>query len=173
MQQRTLSLVGPGRAGTAIATALVARGWRVVALDERGKDCGTTEFARLLGAETAFVIGGADGLDPALKERAQTLIRLSSLTLPHGMVRVLLAEDNDLDAALFAKLNERCGSVFNLVRVVDGEAAVDYLRGAGPFADREKHPQANLLLLDLKMPKKDGSRSCAGGRSTPLFCTCR
>ena len=38
------------------------------------------------------MIGGADGLDPALKAKARTLIRLSSLTLPHGMVRVLLAE---------------------------------------------------------------------------------
>ncbi|MCY1294742.1 Ribosomal RNA large subunit methyltransferase H [compost metagenome] len=44
------------------------------------------------GGDVAFLIGGADGLDPALKARANTLIRLSSLTLPHGMVRVLLAE---------------------------------------------------------------------------------
>ena len=44
------------------------------------------------GGDIAFVIGGADGLDPALKAKARTLIRLSSLTLPHGMVRVLLAE---------------------------------------------------------------------------------
>ena len=44
------------------------------------------------GQDVAFVIGGADGLDPALKARAHTLLRLSSLTLPHGMVRVLLAE---------------------------------------------------------------------------------
>ncbi|EHP42483.1 rRNA large subunit methyltransferase [Cupriavidus basilensis OR16] len=43
-------------------------------------------------ATVAFLIGGADGLDPALKARAQTLLRLSSLTMPHGMVRVLLAE---------------------------------------------------------------------------------
>jgi CheY-like chemotaxis protein len=82
---------------------------------------------------------------------------------------LLLAEDNDLDAALFAKLNERCGSVFNLVRVVDGEAAVDYLRGAGPFADREKHPQANLLLLDLKMPKKDGFEVLRWRQEHPAF----
>ena len=40
----------------------------------------------------AFLIGGADGLDPELKSRADTLLRLSSLTLPHAMVRVLLAE---------------------------------------------------------------------------------
>jgi len=44
------------------------------------------------GGDVAFLIGGADGLDPALKARAHTLLRISSLTLPHGMVRVLLAE---------------------------------------------------------------------------------
>jgi len=38
------------------------------------------------------VIGGADGLDPQVKARAEVLLRVSSLTLPHGMVRVLLAE---------------------------------------------------------------------------------
>ncbi|QET00954.1 MULTISPECIES: 23S rRNA (pseudouridine(1915)-N(3))-methyltransferase RlmH [Cupriavidus] len=71
---------------------------RIVALDERGKDLTTVKLAEQLtgwqreGGDVAFLIGGADGLDPALKARASTLIRLSSLTLPHGMVRVLLAE---------------------------------------------------------------------------------
>ena len=44
------------------------------------------------GGDTYFVIGGADGLDAEFKERADLKIRISSLTLPHGMVRVLLAE---------------------------------------------------------------------------------
>ena len=44
------------------------------------------------GRDVAFVIGGADGLDPQVKARAEVLLRVSSLTLPHGMVRVLLAE---------------------------------------------------------------------------------
>ena len=44
------------------------------------------------GRDVAFVIGGADGLDPGLKANADMLVRISSLTLPHGMVRVLLAE---------------------------------------------------------------------------------
>ena len=71
---------------------------RIVALDERGKDWTTMQLAEQLtgwqreGGDVALLIGGADGLDPALKARAQTLVRLSSLTLPHGMVRVLLAE---------------------------------------------------------------------------------
>lgn len=81
--------------------AALPRHCRLVALDERGKDLTTVQLASQLeqwqqtggeGSTVAFVIGGADGLDPVLKSRAQQLIRLSSLTLPHGMVRVLLAE---------------------------------------------------------------------------------
>ena len=44
------------------------------------------------GRDVALIIGGADGLDADFKTRADGLLRLSSLTLPHGMVRVLLAE---------------------------------------------------------------------------------
>ena len=44
------------------------------------------------GDDICLVIGGADGLSPAIKQRADVLLRLSALTLPHGMVRVLLAE---------------------------------------------------------------------------------
>lgn len=78
--------------------AALPRGCRLVCLDERGLDLTTMRLAQSLtgwqqdGRDVAFVIGGADGLDPTLKSRADTLIRLSSLTLPHGMVRVLLAE---------------------------------------------------------------------------------
>jgi 23S rRNA (pseudouridine1915-N3)-methyltransferase len=69
-----------------------------VALDERGRDLTTAELARLVerwlagGRDVGFVIGGPDGLDPALKARCDLRLRLSSLTLPHALVRVLLAE---------------------------------------------------------------------------------
>ena len=65
---------------------------RVVALDERGKDLTTRQFAALLGEPTTFVIGGADGLDPALKKEASLLLRLSALTLPHALAQVVLCE---------------------------------------------------------------------------------
>jgi len=65
---------------------------RIVALDERGKDLTTAQFAELLKAETAFVIGGADGLGPEIKTQASMLIRLSSLTLPHALAQVVLLE---------------------------------------------------------------------------------
>ncbi|GIZ51344.1 23S rRNA (pseudouridine(1915)-N(3))-methyltransferase RlmH [Noviherbaspirillum aridicola] len=78
--------------------AAVPKGARVIALDERGKDLSTMQLAQLLtqwqqdGRDVTFVIGGADGLDPGFKANADMLVRVSSLTLPHGMVRVLLAE---------------------------------------------------------------------------------
>jgi len=73
-------------------------GCTVVALDERGRDLTTRDFAAQAekwlagGADVAFLIGGPDGLDPGLKDDAALRVRLSSLTLPHAMVRVLLAE---------------------------------------------------------------------------------
>lgn len=82
---------------TKIETA-IPRGSRIVALDERGKDLTTLQLSQLLtqwqqdGRDVTFVIGGADGLDAGFKQSADMLIRISSLTLPHGMVRVLLAE---------------------------------------------------------------------------------
>lgn len=65
---------------------------RTVALDERGKDLSTVQFAELLKKETAFVIGGADGLDAEVKAGAFMLLRLSSLTLPHALAQVVLLE---------------------------------------------------------------------------------
>jgi 23S rRNA (pseudouridine1915-N3)-methyltransferase len=61
-------------------------------LDERGKDYTTRQFAELLKSETAFLIGGADGLDPRIKQDAALLLRLSSLTLPHALAQVVLLE---------------------------------------------------------------------------------
>jgi 23S rRNA (pseudouridine1915-N3)-methyltransferase len=78
--------------------AALPKNSRIIALDERGKDLTTVQLSQLLtqwqqdGRDVSFIIGGADGLDAEFKSRADMLIRISSLTLPHGMVRVLLAE---------------------------------------------------------------------------------
>jgi 23S rRNA (pseudouridine1915-N3)-methyltransferase len=78
--------------------AALPRGVRRVVLDERGATITTTQLADRLrawardGRDVAFLIGGPDGLDPALKARADETLRLSDLTLPHAFVRVLLAE---------------------------------------------------------------------------------
>lgn len=78
--------------------AALPAGCTAVALDEHGRDLTTRELAAQVekwlagGADVAFLIGGPDGLDPGLKAAAAARLRLSSLTLPHVMVRVLLAE---------------------------------------------------------------------------------
>lgn len=80
-----------------IAAAMPAGALRVV-LDEKGRSFPTRMLADHLerwrrdGRDVAFVIGGADGLAPELKRDADLLWSLSPLTLPHGLVRVILAE---------------------------------------------------------------------------------
>lgn len=71
---------------------------KLVVLDERGENLTTLALAarleawQLAAAPVAIVIGGPDGIDQHLREEAKETIRLSSLTLPHALVRVLLAE---------------------------------------------------------------------------------
>mgnify|MGYP003444177095 FL=1 len=70
----------------------------VIAMDEQGKQLSTQDFATSLvtwmnlGRDIAFIIGGADGLHPVIKQKADQVLSLSKMTLPHGMVRVGVAE---------------------------------------------------------------------------------
>lgn len=95
-------------AGRSVEKARAAEGERLlgalpsgatlIALDERGKPFSTQALSTMLtdwmrdGSQPAFAIGGADGLDDAVKTRADKIFSLSALTLPHGLVRVVLAE---------------------------------------------------------------------------------
>lgn len=78
--------------------AAIPKGARVVALDERGTALTTVALAKHLrewqmgGDDVALVIGGPDGLEPAFKAAAHLRIRLSDMTLPHALARVLLIE---------------------------------------------------------------------------------
>lgn len=78
--------------------AAIPKGAHVIALDERGQDLTSVGLAKQLlhwqneFSQVVLVVGGADGLDPAFKASCHGLMRLSSLTMPHGMVRVLLSE---------------------------------------------------------------------------------
>ena len=71
---------------------------RRIVLDEHGDAPTTRQLADRLakwmagGSDAAFIIGGPDGLDPGIKKSAHETMRLSSLTLPHALVRVILAE---------------------------------------------------------------------------------
>ena len=76
----------------------IGKNCRVVALDERGTAVTTVALAerlkawQLSGDDVTIVIGGPDGLDAGFKQSAHERLRLSDLTLPHAMVRVLLIE---------------------------------------------------------------------------------
>lgn len=98
----------PRGTGKPVAALLAAEAKRVeasiprsalrVVLDERGREVDTRALARLMarwregGRDVAFLIGGPDGLAGDVKESADIALRLSSLTLPHGLARVILAE---------------------------------------------------------------------------------
>jgi len=89
--------ISPAKEAIKIREAL-PKGVHIIALDERGKDLSTQDLANQLsawrqdGKDIALLIGGADGLDAELKKEAASMIRLSSMTLPHAMARVLLVE---------------------------------------------------------------------------------
>jgi len=83
--------------GEGILEQLAPRDW-VVALDIEGRVIATAGLAdrlegwQMQGRDVAFLIGGPDGLDPVCLERADERLSLSALTFPHGLVRVMLAE---------------------------------------------------------------------------------
>ena len=81
----------------------------VCILDERGKVMSSPDFAGLLGtwrdqgrSEVAFIIGGADGIDPALRARADSAISFGKMVWPHMLVRVMLAEQLYRAASILA-----------------------------------------------------------------------
>jgi 23S rRNA (pseudouridine1915-N3)-methyltransferase len=82
--------------GARVATACA--GYRIVALDELGTPWTTREFAAQLarrqarGDDLALVIGSADGLSADVKASADAIVAISAMTLPHGLVRVVVAE---------------------------------------------------------------------------------
>jgi len=69
---------------------------------------------------------------------------------------ILLAEDDPNDVLLIQRAFQRTNLASPLQVVRDGEAAVSYLSGRFPYADRGRHPLPALLLMDLKMPRKSG-----------------
>ncbi len=99
--------------GMAAEAALLRRampaGARVAALDERGRALSSTDFADLLarwrddGAQdAAFLIGGADGLDPDLRAGADIAVSFGAMVWPHMLARVMLAEQLYRAASILA-----------------------------------------------------------------------
>jgi 23S rRNA (pseudouridine1915-N3)-methyltransferase len=83
---------------------------RLILLDEKGRALASEEFAQLLRRwqeegvrNTALVIGGPDGLDPRLADRAGLCLSLGRLTMPHGLARAVLAEQLYRAATILAR----------------------------------------------------------------------
>lgn len=80
---------------------------------------------------------------------------------------ILQVEDEEADVFLIQRVFRRAGINSPLRAVTDGQEAIDYLSGAGPYTDREKYPLPCLVLLDLKLPKIDGLGVLAWIRRQP------
>lgn len=101
---------GGGMTGEAVLLErAVPQGAVVCVLDERGRVMSSPEFATLLAgwrdsgrADAAFVIGGADGIDPALRARADAALSFGAMVWPHMLVRVMLAEQLYRAASILA-----------------------------------------------------------------------
>ena len=69
---------------------------------------------------------------------------------------ILQVEDEETDIEIMRFVFDRVGITNPLHVVTDGQTAIDYVSGAGDFADRSKHPLPSLILLDLNLPKVSG-----------------
>src|SRR5437868_4841091 len=88
--------------------------------------------------------------------------------MPTESFVVVLAEDDDGHAALVQRNLRRCGIANELVRVCDGQAALDYIRRRGPYAERVPDGPL-LLLLDINMPRVDGVEVLRQVRADPAL----
>src|SRR3954471_10458675 len=80
---------------------------------------------------------------------------------------ILLLEDSENDALLLQHAFKKAGLANPLQVVQDGVDAMSYLLGLGTFADREKHPRPNILLIDLSLPRLNGMKLLAWLRTQP------
>lgn len=98
-ERRPLAVAARKRREAELLLAGVPDGACLVALDASGRALTSAAFAQMLAAweedgrrDVAFLIGGPDGLDPSVLERAELVLSLGPMTWPHLLVRVLLAE---------------------------------------------------------------------------------
>ena len=72
------------------------------------------------------------------------------------MHRLLLVEDSEDDVVLLKRALKRYPEISLVGSAEDGDTAIGYLSGSGEYADRAKHPLPDLMVLDLKMPRRNG-----------------
>lgn len=70
--------------------------------------------------------------------------------------RVLLGDDSEDDRFFMRRIVRRLPQLSIVAEVSDGEEVIAYLDGRPPYADRTRNPLPDLLILDLKMPRKGG-----------------
>jgi CheY-like chemotaxis protein len=80
---------------------------------------------------------------------------------------ILIAEDDDNDFFFLERAFKQAAIINPINRVKDGEDAVAYLSGEGAFADRSQHPMPYLMLMDLKMPRRNGFEVMSWVREQP------
>ena len=83
--------------------------------------------------------------------------------------RILIVEDNGDDVALIRRAFKHCKIANPLSVVSDGDAAIEYLSGTGPYADRTEHPLPALVMLDLKLPRRSGLEVLEWMKQQPLL----
>ena len=100
---------GGKRAEATLLRNALPEGAAICALDERGRVMSSPDFAGMLAgkrdqgrADLAFVIGGADGIDPGLVSEADLVLSLGAMVWPHMLVRVMLAEQLYRAASILA-----------------------------------------------------------------------
>jgi CheY-like chemotaxis protein len=84
-------------------------------------------------------------------------------------VTILLVEDDDGHARLLEKNLRRGGIINRLVRVADGQEAVDYVSRAGAYQDTSAYPDPSIVLLDVRMPRLDGFEVLAHLKNDPAL----
>ena len=87
--------------------------------------------------------------------------------MPGQPLIILHVEDDPNDVLLVQRALQKANSLFEVRSVTDGDRALDYLRGVQAYADRERFPFPQLVLLDLKMPRKSGLEVLSWIRSQP------
>ena len=80
---------------------------------------------------------------------------------------LLLVEDDDADAMLVGRAIRKARIAVRVQRVRDGDEAIDYLDGRRVYADREAYPTPGVVLLDIKLPRRDGFEVIAWLRDQP------
>jgi CheY-like chemotaxis protein len=89
----------------------------------------------------------------------------------HKPVTILLVEDDDGHARLLEKNLRRAGMINRLLRVADGQQAVDYVMRTPPYDDAERFPLPSIVLLDVCMPRLDGFQVLAHLKQDPGLMT--